>query len=76
MPAGWLAPVGIGNSVIVPLGASAATLLPSLSTNQTRPSGPAVIAVGSLEGVVTAVSRIVLAREIDGRQRQRTRIAA
>src|SRR5208282_2619215 len=43
IPSGWLLAVGIGNSVIVPLGVIRPILLASDSVNQRLPSGPVVI---------------------------------
>src|SRR5271157_3570186 len=49
---------GIGNSVIVPSGASRPILRTLLSTNQRLPSGPAAMPVGVLLAVGTATSAI------------------
>ena len=48
IPAGTLSAVGIGNSVIVPLGVIRPILLPLSAVNQRLPSGPAVIPTGLL----------------------------
>jgi hypothetical protein len=48
MPIGWLAAVGIVNSVTTPDGVIRPILLPLLSVNQIAPSEPAVVQLGEL----------------------------